>query len=84
MAHGKACAQENMKIINKIKTWYQGKRVEVSLPKGIIGIPIVHYVQPPLARFLKAIGHFWLKHWKWIITTAIAIMSAYIGYIALQ
>jgi hypothetical protein len=72
-----------MKIKDTIKNWYRGQRVEIRLPKDMIGLPVVNYTQPSLARFLKVIGNFWLNQWKWIITTTITIIAIYITYLKL-
>lgn len=68
-----------MKIIKKIKTWYHGKPIVIPTP-GIIGGPIVYRMQPPLPRFLKVIGKFWLKHWQFIISTSLVVIGLYIAW----
>jgi hypothetical protein len=67
------------KIISKIKNWYHGKPIVIPTP-GVMGGPIVYPMQPPLARFLKIIGQFWLKHWQFIITTSLVIIGLYIAW----
>lgn len=32
--------------------------------------------QPGLTKALDAVGGFWLRHWKWIIGTALAVVLA--------
>lgn len=67
-----------MTLINKIKSWYQGKFVPPppnDPNSAIITISPGHYEQPPLAKILRIIGHFWLAHWKWIVGTIIAVIG---------
>jgi hypothetical protein len=48
--------------------------IRAELPKvGVISPG--HYEQPPLAKILGTIGVFWLNHWKWIITTVVAVIG---------
>lgn len=60
----------------KIKEWYRGKPISLeSDPDDLFVIyPSVYYKQPILAKIIKYIGDFWLKHWKWILTTIIAVI----------
>ena len=79
-----------MKIKDKIKNWYYGKRVIVPLPKDMIGLPIVYHIQPPLARFLKLIFKpfhvlfiFIIKHWQFTIGTILSAIGLYLTYLQL-
>jgi len=68
-------------IIKKIKKWYKGNLVYQNKDDDtLVRIPGSYYEQPPLAKLIKWLGDFWLKHWKWILTTLIAIV---LGIVAL-
>ena len=65
-----------MSLIDNLKNWYTGKYIQ---PENDPDSPLVsllgHYEKPFLAKFIKALIDFWLKHWKWIIGTEIAIIA---------
>lgn len=70
-----------MNIIKKIKTWYKG---ELILPSNDPDSPIVrlspgHYKRPFPATIICSLIKFWLKHWKWVITTILAIIGLVIS-----
>lgn len=69
-------------LFERIKKWYRGQYVpppEIDPRSGIIFVSPGYYEQPPLAKVLRWIGHFWLDHWKWIIGTLIAITALVIS-----
>lgn len=66
-----------MNLIATLREWYRGKYVPP--PPNDPDSPVVfvsagHYEQPLGARALGLLGRFWLAHWKWIITTALAVL----------
>ncbi len=80
-----------MKIMAKTKLrilrWYQG--VYVPPPKnepgsGIVFIGVGFYIQPPLARFIRESIVFYLKHWQWVWSTIIALLSLWAAVLALK
>lgn len=65
-------------VKQRVLDWYEGTYVPP--PPNEPGSPIIfisagHYEQPPLAKALKWLGNFWLKHWQWIIGTVIGVIG---------
>lgn len=55
------------------KRWYYGttKIVNCSKPNIVAIVPITQYHwTAQMAHWIQA---FWLKHWKWIITTGVGV-----------
>lgn len=72
-----------MRLIEKIKNWYQGKYVPPppNDPNSlIVRFSAGHYEQPVIAKILKMIGQFWIAHWKWIIGIVIAIAGIVVSF----
>jgi hypothetical protein len=67
------------KIVTKIKTWYEGKYVPI--PSNPYYSGSGHREQPLLAKILKTIGNFWLKHWQFIISTILVTIGLYIAWL---
>lgn len=70
--------EQMQRIWDRLLKWHQG--VYVPPPpndpnSSIVIISAGHYDRPLLARFIDAACRFWLDHWKWIITTSIAIVA---------
>lgn len=78
---------QKMKIIQKIKNWYRGSYIQPTLEEIFDRYgttPLENHFKPPLlAKILNAMGHFWLKHWQWIIATIIALIGIYLLYLQL-
>jgi len=69
-------------LTERIRKWYRGKYVPP--PPNEPNSPIVivrggDYEQPILAKLLRILGQFWLRNWKWIITTGIVVLFALIA-----
>jgi hypothetical protein len=65
-------------ISGHLREWYRGKFIPPppNDPQSmVVFISPGHYEQPPLAKFLGTVGRFWSNHWKWIITTFIAVAA---------
>jgi hypothetical protein len=63
-------------LTSKIKNWYQGKYIpppENDPDSLVVIISPGYYKQPFLARVLRQIGNFWLRHWQWILGFIITI-----------
>jgi len=60
-------------VLNKIKKWYQGERVEDWQNCGPYGLPELHYKKTPGAKIVTHIVEFWLLHWK-IILPVLAVL----------
>ena len=59
-----------------MKNWYRGKYIpprENDPDSPIYVLSPGHYEQPFLAKILKQIGKFWLRHRQWILGSLIAI-----------
>ena len=61
------------KLLTKIKLWYKGyadfqSHINDSEHPRLI---ITAYPPSPLRKIIVAVVNFWIKHWKWIITTII-------------
>ena len=75
-------------IYQKLKDWYRGKFIPLSTEEMInlvrqsrrhhenqeLSMPN-RFKRPLIARIVNYIWHFWLRHWKWIIGTIIAVIS---------
>jgi hypothetical protein len=65
-------------ISDLIREWYRGTYIPPppnDRNSALIFILAGHYEQPPLAKIMRVIGLFWLNHWKFIITTIIAVIG---------
>ena len=74
-----------LRLKDRVKQWYRGKYIPP--PPNDPGSPVVfvslgHYEQPILAKILRflakilrSLGKFWMKNWKWIMGTAIALFA---------
>lgn len=64
-------------MFDKIKEWYEGEyipyRNDPDSPVVIVGPG--HLRRPVLAYMIKWTFDFWLAHWQWVITTALAIIG---------
>jgi hypothetical protein len=70
-----------MKAVERIREWYRGTYVPPppnDPSSQLVFISPGHYEQSALAKGLRALGRFWLCHWKWIITTALAASSIFL------
>ena len=66
------------RITKAIREWYQGPYVpppETRPGSSLVFIGPGHHEQPIFAKGLKIAITFWLNHWKWIITTIIAVVA---------
>ena len=68
-------------LINKVKKWYQGEWIENDHP--VLLTPMFRK-RTLLAKTFNALGKFWLKHWKWLITTLVAVVGLIITLIKLD
>ncbi|WP_057162668.1 hypothetical protein [Lysobacter sp. Root916] len=67
-----------MAIIEKLKEWRRGRYIPPppSDPSNqIFFLSLGRYEQPVLAKLLGALGRFYLAHWQWIISTALAVIA---------
>jgi hypothetical protein len=68
-----------MKFIKKITDWYRGEYIPIETDESK-GIPIVsggYYQQPPLAKTLGLIGGWFVREWKWVVGTFLALLGLY-------
>jgi hypothetical protein len=69
-------------LTEKIADWYRGKYVpppENDPNSSAFLVSGGHYEQSLLANAIRILATFWLDHWKWIITSLIAITLAVLG-----
>lgn len=64
-------------LINKIKDWWEGYLVPYDDHENDIVIFPPYIQRPFLARCWESISNFYLNHWLWIWTTAIAVATAF-------
>ena len=65
-------------IRQRLQEWYQGTYVPPppnDPDSHVVFISPGHYEQTPLAKAVKLLGAFWLKHWQWITGTALAVIG---------
>ena len=80
-----------MKIITAIKNWYRGKSKPPRKTRLMIGGQLgpefemkqEGIIRSPLATLLSIIFGFFGREWKWIISTAISVISTLIALTAL-
>lgn len=65
------------RMSDKLATWYRGRYVPPPRDEGgpVFFVSLGHYEQPLLAKLLGILGTFWINHWKWIISAAIAVAA---------
>ena len=77
-------------LFQKFKTWRTGQTL-YSVGK-LVGIaaqkpkPIQRpkeFDPTPLARILNSLCQFWVKHFKWLITTSLIAIGLYLAYLQL-
>jgi hypothetical protein len=69
-------------LAERIRSWYRGTYVPPppNHPDSLfVIISPGHYEQPVLARLLGIAGLFWLRHWQWIIGTALAVLAIFVA-----
>jgi hypothetical protein len=69
------------RIAEMIREWYREPYVpppETRPGSMVVFLGPGHHEQPLFAKGLKIAGTFWLNHWKWIITTSIAVAGIWI------
>ena len=66
------------KVIEKIKDWHRGPYIEPPRDPDIVMMGYHH--QPKLARAFDRLVEFWLAHWKFLITTFIAVVALYLTF----
>jgi hypothetical protein len=61
-----------------LRDWWRGKRVEGVLDlRGKFPIAgVASYKRPGLALAWEGLKSFCARHWKWLITTVIAVIAA--------
>jgi hypothetical protein len=64
------------KALKIIKKWWEGEYIDPPHDNSSIVILLGRQKYPLIRRILTIIAEFWVKHWKWIIGTAI------IGFVA--
>lgn len=84
-----------MNVLQKIKLWWRGQHIPLSLQEMIERTHLRFGEDPPredlsemfhrplIARICNRIGRFWLRHWQWIIGTVIALIGLYLLYLQL-
>lgn len=69
-----------MTMLAKIKRWYNGERKVATHDSGpeslLMAFTTSHVEYHWSARGARAIVAFYLSNWKWLWTTAIAVLSA--------
>ena len=66
-----------MSIIERFRKWHQGPFMPYENRPGARFVRMGgEHKQPGLTKALDAVGGFWLRHWKWIIGTALAVVLA--------
>jgi len=68
------------KVLEIIKKWWEGEYIDSPNDDSSIVILLGRQKYPLIRRILTILTEFYLKHWKWIIGTAIAV----IGLIAVR
>lgn len=62
-------------MFKKIKKWWDGYLVDPN-DNPNSGIILMPYIQRPfLARCSETLSKFYLNHWQWLWTTAIAVIA---------
>lgn len=63
-------------LLDKIRSWYDGKSVPYENEPGS-GFAVIgdRVERSHSARAARVIVEFWLRHWKWCIGTAIAVVG---------
>lgn len=68
---------EAMSLSGWFRKWHQGPFVSYENSPGDLLVRMGgEHKRPALAKALDAVVGFWLRHWKWIIGTAIAVALA--------
>lgn len=62
-------------MLNKIKKWWEG---EIYYLEDIL--PGIRYKRHWTSKLLHVIVDFYLKHWKWIWTTIVSILTLLITF----
>lgn len=70
-------------ISQRIEKWYEGEFIPPDNKPGDLVVRVMgHYERPPLARLIARAIAFYLTHWKWLITTVIALAAVAIVIMA--
>lgn len=63
-----------------LKSWWRGELREQSLDEILRND---EPIRPWPARFIYALGNFWLREWKWIIGTVLVGIGSILAYLRL-
>lgn len=63
------------RLKERIREWYHGPFETFDSAHIIGGFHNPHWT----ARIVRTLVEFWLEHWKWIITTVLAIIALVIA-----
>ena len=79
---------ERQIMISRIKSWYSGQEKLVEFENdprsSIVIMPSVHIEYHWSAKIVRAVATFYMKHWQWVWTTAIAVVAVYVAIRALK
>ena len=69
-------------MFNCVKRWYNGKskvqEFENNLDSSVLFLPYLYTEYHWSAKIVRAIVSFYIRHWKWIWTSIIAILGVYV------
>ena len=68
-------------MLEKIHRWYQGEyRAPNNEPGSSLVFVMGHYERHWTARLTTWLIEFWLRDWKWIIGTLIALSGLFVAF----
>jgi hypothetical protein len=64
-------------LIAKVRAWYGGKWESYEAPQdsAVVFINAGNYKLHWTAEATRVLVRFWAAHWKWIVTTALAVAA---------
>lgn len=75
-------------MFSRIKRWYEGEpkvqEIENDPRSSIVFMPLIYTEYHWSAKVARAIVSFYLRHWQWLWSTAIALMGLYVAVLALK
>jgi hypothetical protein len=70
-----------MKIKENLADWYKGKYIPPDNSPNSVGTFLMsHYERHWTSRFLHGGIDFYLKEWKWLLGTVLALLAIYTNY----
>lgn len=71
-------------MFKQIKQWWSGEFTPTPLKSVLSGEAFENVTRPWPVRVGRAIWRFYMRHWQWLWSTAIAVVTIYVSALAIK